>query len=313
MRDFNPPHREGRATDRLTKARLAAGFRTGHLAAEAHGWPVGTYVAVEGGRRPLTPERAARYGEAFSVPAEWLLGREPNDAGTDAACRAVRLDAVAVAEVPLEFASPDVAAVAVAGAGGRLAQARLDAGFRTLQGAARRLRLSISTLQSHEIGRTRVGVAAARMYGAAYGADVDWLMTGRFTGSAAGRAGPTRGERADADRVAELVSQYRAARRPSSVIPPHPATPVSPVDLAALLGSLTEGSVRPLIVAEVVGPVHGEYLRAGDRVLVDTGRTKGLGLMARAAPGGGVRLFRSTADSSGDVLGTVVALLPKPS
>ncbi len=71
------------AAERLTIARLRAGFKTGTEAAEAMGFPVSTYLAHENGSRGYPASKAFTYARKFKVPEGWLLygtGPAPGDA-----------------------------------------------------------------------------------------------------------------------------------------------------------------------------------------------------------------------------------------
>ncbi|GJD76632.1 hypothetical protein CFIICLFH_4890 [Methylobacterium goesingense] len=180
-----------KSAERLRKARRAMGFSSGKAAAETHGWPVGTYTGDEGGRRPVPPERADRYGMAFSVPGKWILDEPIENEDSKAVLRAKRLDELSEADVPCEFVSPTVEAIARRGAGTRLSIARVAAGFRSVRVAASHLGLSASTCHAHENGRHNLVERAARLYGAAYVADLAWLMTGDFPQGGRGGSQPT--------------------------------------------------------------------------------------------------------------------------
>jgi phage repressor protein C with HTH and peptisase S24 domain len=62
--------------ERLKKARIEAGFKSGTEAAAAMGVSVATYNAHENGHRGLTVRSAEKYADRFSVRTSWLLTEE---------------------------------------------------------------------------------------------------------------------------------------------------------------------------------------------------------------------------------------------
>jgi len=60
-------------TDRLRKARIAAGYDSASAAARAYGWNGPAYTHHENGTRGITVEAAKRYARAFRVNPGWLL------------------------------------------------------------------------------------------------------------------------------------------------------------------------------------------------------------------------------------------------
>lgn len=60
------------SADRLRKARIAAGYETAVLAAEAHGWNKNTYSSNENGNAPFSYKKAKDYAAAYGVRVEWL-------------------------------------------------------------------------------------------------------------------------------------------------------------------------------------------------------------------------------------------------
>lgn len=296
---------------RLRKARLAAGFKSGKSAADAHGWPTGTYTADENGNRLLTSERAARYGEAFAVPMAWLLREDPLADGTLEMARALRLQQLDFREIPHEFASEEVEAKATSGFGKRLRRARVDAGFASIRAAARHLGLLAATCQAHEGERNAIGEHGARMYAAAYGADMGWLLTGAFRPPSPG-AHPTGGQKDGLEEVARLVARFRGP-------PPSPdaeqggTTRIPGEMVRPYLGS-ERGAAGPFALMTVteVGPDEGA--RPGDRIVVDLGAHDGPGLYALRVAGGGLLLQRREGRSvrSADILGRVVLIAADP-
>lgn len=72
-------------SDRLKRAREAAGFETASDAARALGVPGPTYIGHENGARGFTTSSAERYARKFKVSLDWLLtgrddGQQPPDA-----------------------------------------------------------------------------------------------------------------------------------------------------------------------------------------------------------------------------------------
>lgn len=59
--------------DRLKQAREAAGFENAVDAIRRFGWTQSTYLGHENGSRGVTAVAAAKYGQAFRVPPEWIL------------------------------------------------------------------------------------------------------------------------------------------------------------------------------------------------------------------------------------------------
>jgi hypothetical protein len=68
-------------------------------------------------------------------------------------------------------------------AGGRLRQARRDAGFKSARSAALRFGWTPSTYASHENGQTPVPTEAANEYAKAFGVHAAWLITGDDPGA----------------------------------------------------------------------------------------------------------------------------------
>lgn len=58
--------------DRLRKARIAAGFKSGADAVRRHSWGQNTYKSNENGNAPFSFARAKEYADAYGVRAEWL-------------------------------------------------------------------------------------------------------------------------------------------------------------------------------------------------------------------------------------------------
>ena len=71
-------------SDRLRKAREAAGFERAVDAARAYGWGESTYISHENGTRGLKPDVADRYAKAFKVRAEDILYGNRKKAPKDA-------------------------------------------------------------------------------------------------------------------------------------------------------------------------------------------------------------------------------------
>jgi len=70
-------------SDRLRRAREAAGFETARAAADSIGIPTATYTQHENGIRGLPAGKARLYAHAFAVTPEWLLyGRGEMSGGT---------------------------------------------------------------------------------------------------------------------------------------------------------------------------------------------------------------------------------------
>lgn len=63
--------------ERLTSARLQAGFKTASKAAAELGIPIPTYKAHETGIRGLGSDQCLQYASAFSVDPAWLMFGEP--------------------------------------------------------------------------------------------------------------------------------------------------------------------------------------------------------------------------------------------
>ena len=65
-------------SDRLRRARVAAGFATATDAATAFGWNGNSYRSAENGMRPPGRATLVTYARAFKVSTDWLLtGRGP--------------------------------------------------------------------------------------------------------------------------------------------------------------------------------------------------------------------------------------------
>ena len=60
-------------SNRLKKARMAAGFKTARIAAESLGKNYNTYAAHENGARGVPIPHAEQYARKFKVSLEWLL------------------------------------------------------------------------------------------------------------------------------------------------------------------------------------------------------------------------------------------------
>jgi hypothetical protein len=67
----NLPEMTGQS-DRLRKARVAAGYKSGAEAARRHGFKANTYKSNENGHAPFGFEQAKAYGKAYDVRPEWL-------------------------------------------------------------------------------------------------------------------------------------------------------------------------------------------------------------------------------------------------
>lgn len=67
---------------RLKWARVRTKSIDATEAARRHHWTVSTYLSHENGNRPLSRAAAIRYGNAFKVPAGWLLYNEGVGAGS---------------------------------------------------------------------------------------------------------------------------------------------------------------------------------------------------------------------------------------
>lgn len=311
MRHYRSIMFGGVGAARLTKARLAAGYRSGKAAAEAHGWPIGTYTADESGRRGITPERADRYAEAFSVPGAWLLGEDPEAGNPEHVRRASVLDGLNEAEVPRVFESPAIPVTASRGAGARLARARVDGGFVSVRAAARHLGLPASTCYGHENGRNNISERVARMYGLAYGADIAWLMTGVPSAGIDGEARPTGRAKGDPAEIAGLVTELRfpAVRGQSSTIPELPR--LSRDALQILVGPLSGEAIGPFLVASVSPEEGSGGAVTGSRIIIDAGSRLGDGLLAESTPDGGIQLLRGIDGSSSpsNLLGRVLAII----
>ena len=59
--------------ERLRQSRKEAGYANASAAADAFGWPRGTYLGHENGSRGIRFEVAQRYGRAFRTDPYWLL------------------------------------------------------------------------------------------------------------------------------------------------------------------------------------------------------------------------------------------------
>lgn len=311
MRHYRSIMFGGIGAARLTKARLAAGYRSGKAAAEAHGWPIGTYTSDESGRRGITPERADRYAEAFSVPGAWLLGEDPADGNPEHVRRASVLDSLNEAEVPRVFESPAIPVTASRGAGARLARARVDGGFVSVRAAARHLGLPASTCYGHENGRNNISERVARMYGLAYGADIAWLMTGLPPTGIDGEARLTGRAKGDPAEIAGLVAELRVpvVWGHSSTIPELPR--LSRDALQILVGPLAVEAIGPFLVASVSPEERGGGAVTRSRIIIDAGSRLGDGLLAGSTPDGGIQLLRGLDDSSSpsNLIGRVLAIV----
>ncbi|MEP2943999.1 MAG: hypothetical protein ABJL18_00990 [Hyphomicrobiales bacterium] len=63
---------------RLSQARINAGYKSPKEASKSFKWNYHTIINNENGARGLTAESALKYGNAYNVPANWLLyGRGP--------------------------------------------------------------------------------------------------------------------------------------------------------------------------------------------------------------------------------------------
>lgn len=266
---------------RLIKARLAAGYRSGHTAADLLGWVVSTYAFDEAGRRTMSPERIPLYAAAFRVPAAWLADEIPDADRSEDAARARMLDAMSVPDIRITYAVEGGGCPPAAGAAERLAKARRDAGFRTVRAAAAHFGWVGSTTYAHENGSAPYGIEAARRYGLAYGADPGWLVTGVVPPCPPDRTPaewPTGGPRGTREAIDALISEQRLSRRrkalPASAIEP-PAAP--------------HRGLQPVVkFAKEVPP--GSRFREGDRLVVDR-RGSGEGFYAAPVGRGGVRVF----------------------
>ena len=64
--------------ERLTKARIDAGYSSRAAATTAHGWHLSTYTAHEKGQNKYDADAAIAYAKAFKVSPEWLMfGSQP--------------------------------------------------------------------------------------------------------------------------------------------------------------------------------------------------------------------------------------------
>ena len=59
--------------ERLSWARIKAGFADATAAARRHHWNENTYRSHENGTRGITKKAAAKYAARFRVPTEWIL------------------------------------------------------------------------------------------------------------------------------------------------------------------------------------------------------------------------------------------------
>lgn len=65
--------------ERLTEARIAAGFADAKAAANAFGWNYSTYSQHERDQRGLRPQIAEKYAKRFKVSPAWLLMGEADN------------------------------------------------------------------------------------------------------------------------------------------------------------------------------------------------------------------------------------------
>jgi hypothetical protein len=291
---------------RLVKSRLAAGFRSGKAAADAHGWPIGTYTADEGGRRAIKPERAAGYAQAFGVPEEWLLGGALPEDGTPEADRARILEGLPVGDVSARFVGLSDNVPAGDGAAGRLAEARRKAGFGTARKAAKHFGWRISTYHGHENGQNNLNTGSAHRYGLAFGVDPAWLLGGGAVAQGRNDLGAVRAT--PSTEVASGAS-LAPAWMPSSDIE---RAAIARLEPQAILTAAPAGAI---VLAVVSMAPNDCRIEAGDRVLIDSGIGFGdPGLFAELVSPGTVRVVRVGAETPPGpaLLGKVVLVIAEP-
>jgi len=266
---------------RLLKARLAAGYTSGHTAAERFGWPTSTYTSDEAGRRTMSPDRLALYAAAYHVPVAWLMDEISDNDRSEEAARARMLETMSVADIRIAFPAENGNPPSAAGASERLAKARKDAGFPSVRAAAAHYGWVVSTAYAHENGSARYGSAAAQRYGLAYGADPGWLVTGVVPPCPPDRTPaewPTGGPRGTRETVAALASEQ----------PFHEQINVSTAPLTKAPSGRRWGANTVVVFARKVPP--GGRFRVGDRLVVNR-RGAGEGFYAGAMGRGAARVF----------------------
>ena len=162
---------------RLMDARRAAGFKSARAAAAAYGWSIHTYQAHESAARDLKPPDIERYASALGVSSVWI------SEGVGAAPRSPALVSAANRSPFKELDDPERMALAAAltemqFSAGRLAVARMLAGFKSASAACRYYGWTRSTYGGHEGGRLPIPASWCDVYGAAYGVLPGWIRNG---------------------------------------------------------------------------------------------------------------------------------------
>lgn len=277
---------DAKASDRLKRARLAAGFRTSRAATTRFGWPQGTYLGHEAGTRRIPEAALARYAKAFEVPEEWLATGETAASRRDA--RMAMIAGASLDELAGEAKGAPDAGSAASG-GRRLRIARLMAGFATPGAAAKHFRFRRAALAAYEADKARVSVAMAAVYGYAYAADPHWLRTGE----------PPSGLDDPADENLEALERAVARGAPPSTDPARLGDPraVEAMDRMEAL-RIAKRSADPELAARIPewNAASGQALTewtvpSGLLSHVEPRRREGLAIVSVAAVlGGGTRV-----------------------
>jgi hypothetical protein len=317
-RDFE--HRQQMAAA-LRAVRKLAGFESAGAAAESLRFSNAAYRSHEAGSRAMSEEDVERYAVAFGVPVKTIARPDPRRIG-----QALKSLEAKEAENSKRAEEERKAA------GTRLKIARLARGWDSGSNASRTFKVATQTYLGHENGTSSFSASAGRLYAALLGVRLPWLMEGRPP-SGLGQAFDAQIERGlkpdDVPNYRNLVASSRAAP-PSEIATLRAALKdtaipgwaksgpdlVREIDAAELrefgfhalrtkrVWPFPKGFVRTALRAStnalivvVCDKAIGQSHR-GDRLIVDTSRTRAQGELLGLRQGSLIRLEASEVDFS---------------
>jgi hypothetical protein len=149
----------GRALQAL---RIFAGFESAAAAAAKYNWPASRYASHESGARPIREDDAKRYASAYGVSERQLLA--------PSADWLQELREKAEHDLWKRKREP----------AGRLACARVLAGYSSYAKVARAWGLKASTYLKHEQGENALAAHFIELYAEIFGVRAEWLRSGKL-------------------------------------------------------------------------------------------------------------------------------------
>lgn len=154
----------------------------------------------------------------------------------------------------------------------RLAQARRNAGFKSVRAACERFGWAYPTYAGHENGSRSPGPETVAEYAAAFGVSRGWLQFGAEENASAPAPAPMISEDSETGLVQVKVYDLSASAGGGALV--EAERPVDEVAFAPrFLRSMTMASPRQLSIISVKGDSMEPTLLDGDQVLVDMSKT----------------------------------------